>query len=182
MILPFHTNESALIVIDVQGRLAYLMHRHEHLFKHLKIMIKAAKVLDIPIFYLEQYPQGLGHTNDEIKAELADLVAYEKITFSSCGQTQFIEDLKNSGRQQMIISGIETHVCVYQTVLDLLAEKFQVAVNQDAVSSRTKANKKLGIHRMEQAGAVITSTEMVLFEMMQTAKHPRFKEISNLLK
>ncbi len=178
----FLADQAALVVIDVQGRLAQMMHRKKPLFKHIQIMIKAAKLLELPIFWLEQYPRGLGETVDEIKALLKQQQPYEKLSFSSCGQNQFVTDIKSSGRKQLIITGIESHVCVYQTVMDLLLQKFEVSVNQEAVSSRTKANKKLGLMRMQQAGAIITSTEMVLFEMMRTASHPSFKQISKLLK
>ncbi len=169
-------------MIDVQGRLAQLMHKHQRLFKQLNIMIDAAKLLQLPIFWLEQYPQGLGATVPEVKAHLDGYSCYEKITFSSCGEPSFMAALQASGRSQMIVTGIESHVCVYQTVLDLLAASFEVAVNQDAVSSRTHANKKLGLQRMQQAGALITSTEMVLFELLRTAAHPQFKQVSKLLK
>lgn len=178
----FKADKAALLVIDVQGRLAHMMHRKKDLFKQITIMIEAAKLLKVPIFWLEQYPQGLGETVAEIKALLQAQNYYEKISFSSCGQAQFVTDIKASGRNQMIITGIETHVCVYQTVVDLLAADFQVAVNQDAVSSRTKANKNLGLMRMQQSGAILTSTEMILFELMRSAKHPCFKDISKLLK
>ncbi len=178
----FNVEKAALVVIDVQGRLAHLMHRKNNLFKQLKVMIKAADVLGLPVFWMEQYPQGLGETVDEVKQLLIHHKRYEKVTFSSCEQTQFISDVKASGRQQLIVTGIETHVCVYQTVIDLLQHQFAVAVNQDAVSSRTQSNKKLGLARMQQAGAAITSTEMVLFEMMRSSSHPNFKQISKLLK
>lgn len=178
----FKADKAALLVIDVQGRLAHMMHRKKDLFKQITIMIEAAKLLKVPTFWLEQYPQGLGETVAEIKALLQAQNYYEKISFSSCGQAQFVADIKASGCNQMIITGIETHVCVYQTVLDLLAADFQVAVNQDAVSSRTKANKNLGLMRMQQSGAILTSTEMILFELMRSAKHPSFKDISKLLK
>ncbi|TDR20406.1 hydrolase [Marinicella litoralis] len=178
----FEMDKTALMVIDVQGRLAQMMHRKKFLIEQIQIMIHAAKLLDLPIFWLEQYPQGLGETVDEIKQLMQDIKPYEKISFSSCGQQQLLTDLRSSGRSQLIVTGIESHVCVYQTVLDLLDGQFQVAVNQDAVSSRTKANKNLGMARMQQAGATITSTEMVLFELMRTAEHPSFKQISKLLK
>ncbi len=178
----FDLQQAALVVIDVQGRLAHMMHRKNFLFKQLKVMIKAAEILNIPVFWLEQYPKGLGETVEEIKSLLNQQKPYEKLTFSSCGQQQFMADIKASSRQQLIVTGIETHVCVYQTVIELLQQQFQVAVNQEAVSSRTQANKKLGLARMQQAGALITSTEMVLFELMRTAKHPSFKQISKLLK
>jgi isochorismate hydrolase len=174
----FTPEKSCLLVIDVQGRLADMMHKKKHLFKHIITMINAAKILDIPIHWFEQYPKGLGPTRPEIKELLMDATYHEKLTLSACGAGDFINQLKASGRNQCI----ETHVCVYQTVMDLLANDFSVKVNQQAVSSRIKSNKKLGLHNMEKAGADITSTEMILFELMKTAKNPKFREISKLLK
>jgi nicotinamidase-related amidase len=180
--MMFAAEQAALVVIDVQGRLAGLMHRKKHLVRHIRTMIRAARLLEIPIFWLEQYPKGLGATIDEIQALLSDNQPLEKLSFSGCGDIDLVNKISAAGRQQVIVSGIETHVCVYQTVLDLLAGELQVAVNQDAVSSRKKSNKQLGLQRMHQAGALLTSTEMVLFEMMRTARHPQFKAISALLK
>ncbi len=178
----FTTEKSCLLVIDVQGRLANMMHQKQRLFKHVTTMIKAAQVLGIPVHWFEQYPQGLGPTKPEIKALLEAATYHEKITFSACGADSFIAQLAADNRNQCIITGIEAHVCVYQTVLDLLANDVAVKVNQQAVSSRAKSNKKLALHNMQLAGAELTSTEMILFELMQTAKHPNFKQISGLLK
>ena len=178
----YEAAQAAMVVIDVQGRLAGLMHRKKHLYKHLQIMLRAAAILDIPVFWLEQYPKGLGPTIDELQALLKGQKPLHKLSFSGCGDLDLVNSIRSTGRQQLIVTGIETHVCVYQTVMDLLAEQFQVAVNQDAVSSRTKSNKRLGLQRMQQAGALLTSTEMVLFEMMRSARHPAFKQISALLK
>lgn len=182
MIPIFTTEKSCLLVIDVQGRLADMMHKKKHLFNHIITMIDAAKVLGLPIYWFEQYPKGLGPTKPAIKERLTDSTYHEKITFSACGAGDFMGQLKTSGRDQCIVTGIETHVCVYQTVMDLLASDFAVKVNQQAVSSRVKSNKMLGLHNMEKAGAHITSTEMILFELMKTAKHPNFRQISQLLK
>jgi nicotinamidase-related amidase len=178
----FTTEQSCLLVIDVQGRLAELMHKKQNLYQNLTTMIDAAKTLGLPIYWFEQYPKGLGETQPAIKALLSDDGYHEKLTFSACGAPEFLDQLKASGRKQCIVTGIETHVCVYQTVLDLLDQGFAVKVNQQAVSSRRSSNKKLGLHNMEQAGAGITSTEMILFELMQTAENPHFKQISKLLK
>ncbi len=182
MIPRFRIEKSCLLVIDVQGRLADLMHKKKHLFNHIITMIDAAKILGMPIHWFEQYPKGLGPTKPEIKQLLTDSSYHEKITFSACGADDFIGQLKNNETSQCIVTGIETHVCVYQTVIDLLTNDFQVKVNQQAVSSRVKSNKRLGLHNMEKAGAHITSTEMILFELMKTAKHPNFRQISQLLK
>jgi nicotinamidase-related amidase len=182
MSLRFTTEQSCLLVIDVQGKLADLMHEKKPLFQHIITMIEAAKLLKIPIHYFEQYPQGLGATKPAIK-ELLNAAAYhEKVIFSACGADGFMSQLRSTGRHQCIVTGIETHVCVYQTVLDLLANGFAVKVNQQAVSSRLKSNYKLGLDNMRAAGAGITSTEMMLFELMRTAEHPQFRQISRLLK
>jgi nicotinamidase-related amidase len=178
----FTAEKSCLLVIDVQGKLADMMHKKKHLFKHIITMINAAKILDIPIYWFEQYPKGLGPTRTVIKELLVDSKYYEKLTFSACGAGDFISQLKDCKTEQCIVTGIETHVCVYQTVMDLLANDFSVKVNQQAVSSRIKSNKKLGLHNMEKAGAYITSTEMILFELMKTARNPNFRQISKLLK
>ena len=178
----FKPENSALMIIDVQGRLASLIHGADDLIKEINIMIKAADILDMPVIWMEQYPQGLGYTVDAIKDNLVNHKAIEKITFSGCGCDDVMQALKDSGRNQVIVTGIESHVCVYQTVLGLINEGYQVAINQDAISSRTPTNKQLGLERMKDAGAIKTSTEMILFELMQTAKHPNFKKISNLLK
>lgn len=178
----FKPENAALMIIDVQGRLASLMHQADDLVKEINTMIKAAEILDLPIIWMEQYPQGLGYTVDAIKDNLTGHQAIEKITFGGCGCDEVMQSLKDSGRSQVIVTGIEAHVCVYQTVLGLLEEGYQVAINQDAISSRKPSNKALGLERMKDAGAVKTSTEMILFELMQTAEHPNFKQISNLLK
>lgn len=182
MITKFTTEQSCLLVIDVQGRLADMVHKKESLFKHIITMINTAKILGIPIHWFEQYPKGLGPTKPAIKKLLLDSTYHEKLTFSACGEGNFISQLKDSGRDQCIVTGIEAHVCVYQTVMDLLAKDLSVKVNQQAVSSRIKSNKELGLHNMEKAGANITSTEMILFELMKTAKNSNFREISKLLK
>lgn len=178
----FSIDQSCLLVIDVQGRLAEMMHEKEQLFKHIKIMIAAAKLLNQPIHWFEQYPKGLGPTQAEIKTLLADEIYHEKITFSACGESGFMRQMRASGRSQCIVTGIEAHVCVYQTVLDLMNNDFAVKVNQQAVSSRDPSNKSLALNNMQLKGAQLTSTEMILFELMQTAEHAEFKKISRLLK
>lgn len=178
----FKPEHSALMIIDVQGRLASLIHGADDLIKEINIMIKAAEILDMPIIWMEQYPKGLGATVAAIKDNLTGHQAIEKITFSGCGNDDVLKALKDSDRNQVVVTGVESHVCVYQTVLGMLNEGYKVAINQDAISSRTPSNKQLGLERMKDAGAIKTSTEMILFELMQTAEHPKFKQISNLLK
>ena len=171
-----------LVVIDVQGKLAQLMHDKEALFKNIQILIKAAKILDIPILWCQQCPDSLGPTVPEISQLLAGIKPVNKAAFSCCGQDQFNIRLNELNRNQVLLCGIETHVCIYQTAINLLRKGFSVEVITDAVSSRTPENKKTTLQRMSTEGVNISSTEMALFELLRTAEHPQFKNIAKLIK
>ncbi len=173
---------TVLVVIDVQGRLATLMQNHERLFENVNRMIKAAEVLDIPIVWTEQIPDKLGATVPEIKKNLESVELLTKSSFSCCGGPGFNERLKKLGRNQVLITGIETHVCVYQTCIDLLKGSYEVHLVKDAVSSRIDSNYHLGVERIKDAGATMTSVEMCLFEMLKVAEGDRFKEIIKIVK
>lgn len=175
-------DDTVLVVIDVQGKLATLMHERETLFKNLSRLIEGAKVLGVPILLTEQYPKGLGETSPELKALMPNVHPIEKISFSCMGEEKFIKALEATGREQVLVAGIETHVCVYQTVSDMLAEGFEVHCVADAISSRTKENREIGLARMKEDGAILTSTEMCLFELLKVAGSPTFKTISTLVK
>ncbi len=176
-------DNTALILIDVQGRLASLMHEREHLVRNLRILIEAAGILELPIHWLEQYPKGLGPTIPEVAELLADNnQPFEKTSFSACGQPDFAEALKTGGRRQLLLAGIEAHVCVCQSARDLLGLGYEVEFVVDAISSRTAANKQIGIDKMIRAGAAPTSVETALFELMRTADMPCFKEVSRLVR
>lgn len=175
-------DECALIVIDVQGRLATLMHHREELFANVVRMIRGAGVLGLPIIWTEQLPDKLGETSPEIRKELAGLTPLIKKSFSCCGDDGFLEELSRVGRKQLLLTGIETHVCVYQTALDLLASGHEVYLVSDAVSSRIESNYHLGIERMKAAGAVLTSVEMSLFELLRVAEGDQFKRIIEIVK
>ena len=178
----FSINDSLLLVIDVQGQLAYLMHEKEKLFKHMQALIQAAGHLNIPIIYTEQVPEKIGTTVPEITQYLSHLKPIKKKTFSCCGEDQFLKALKSFRRKQIIVCGIETHVCVYQTVSDLVNKKYQVQVVADAVSSRTYENKTLALERIKSLGVPITATEMIICELLKTSNHEKFKEILKLIK
>ncbi len=178
----FTPENTVLLVIDVQGRLAYLMHEKEKIFKHIQALIQMARHLSIPIIYTEQVPEKIGVTIPEIKNSLQDHQPIIKKTFSCCGEPQFLKHLSSFKRKQIIVCGIETHVCVYQTVSDLLDKKYSIQVVLDAISSRTKENNDLAIDRMKMLGAVMTSTEMIATELLRTSAHPKFKEILNLIR
>ena len=171
-----------LVVVDVQGKLARLMHDKESLFKNIEILIKAAKILNIPILWCQQCPQSLGPTIPQIARLLTDIEPINKASFSCCGCNQFNAKLKELSRQQVLLCGIETHVCIYQTAADLLSKGFSVEVIADAVSSRTLENKQIAITKMSVEGVDVTTTEMALFELLKTADHPHFKEIAKLIK
>jgi nicotinamidase-related amidase len=176
------TSDTALAIIDVQGRLASIVHEKEELLRNLQILIGGAKALELPILWLEQYPKGLGPTVSEVADLLPGQKPLEKLCFSACGQEHFPEKLRESGRRQVLIAGIETHVCVYQTTRDLLDRGYHVEVVADAVSSRQPENKRIALARIRDEGAAVTSVEMALFELLRTAEAAQFKEIARLVK
>ena len=176
-------DNTALVVIDVQGKLAQLMDQKEALFGNLQKLIKGTQVLELPIIWNEQLPEKLGPTTPEI----AELLAHStqpirKSSFSCCGNPPFMMALQATNRKQVLLAGIETHVCVYQTCLDLLDLGYEVQVVADAVSSRTAENRQIGLSRMQAAGASLTSTETALFELLRVAEGAKFKEITKIVK
>lgn len=176
------TDNSVLVVVDVQGKLAQLMHDKDVVYANIERMIKGAQLLEIPILWTEQYPEGLGATIPQLAQLMLGNAPLVKDTFSCCGDEKFANALKSSGRKQVMLTGIETHVCVYQTARDLLADGFVVELIVDAVSSRTAANRQLGIERMKDLGAGVMSTEMTLFELLRVAKGDKFKEVLRIVK
>ena len=175
-------NDTLLILIDIQGKLASLMHDKDKLYKNLEIITKSMNILKVPIIWMEQVPDKLGPTINEISNNLPDITPIAKYTFSCFDNDDFKEKLKSMKRKQIILAGIETHICVFQTAFDLIKDGYDVQVIADCVSSRTKSNKKVGIQRMNQVGAVTTSCEMVLFELMKSTKAEGFREITGLIK
>jgi nicotinamidase-related amidase len=201
--------DCCLIVVDVQGKLAQLMVDKEALFKNIRILIQAARILEIPILWCQQVPEALGPTVPEIAELLTGLEPINKASFSCCGQERFSAELNALGREQVLLCGIETHVCIYQTAMDLVtwasrpwnwdhgqacperSERdvratgkggLDVTILVDAVSSRTEQNKQIALTRFAAEGVHISSTEMALFELLKTAKHPHFREIAKLVK
>jgi nicotinamidase-related amidase len=145
-------------------------------------MIQGAQILEVPILLTEQYPQGLGPTIPEIAELLDGMEPITKTAFSCCGEKKFNEAFASLGRRQALLMGIETHICVWQTVHDLLASKYEVHVAADAVSSRSPVNKEIGLNKIQHAGAKITCVETALFELMRVAEGPKFKAVSKILK
>jgi len=176
------TDRSLLIVTDIQGTLASLMHEREQLYKKAGIMIEGCRILDIPILWVEQYPEGLGPTVPEIASHLEGLTPLSKKSFSSLRDSAVEKRFTEFGRDQALIIGIETHVCVHQTAMDLLDRGVETCVVADAVSSRTAFDKRIGLDKIARAGGVVTSVETALFELLEIAEGPAFKEILKLVK
>jgi nicotinamidase-related amidase len=174
--------DTVLIVIDIQGNLAQAMHDKKNLFANNVKLIQGFKAFNLPIIFTEQIPQKLGKTLPVISKELNGLVPIAKETFSCWDDQNFNEQLEGLNRRHVVLTGIECHVCVYQTALDLISNGYTVHLVTDAVSSRTPENRQVGIDAIKSAGAHITSTEMVLFELLRTAADPKFKDIFKIVK
>jgi nicotinamidase-related amidase len=169
---------TALIVVDVQEGFRKAIPDFERVAQATATLIEGAGILGVPVVLTEQYPKGLGETAPEVAEHLPEGVEpLEKVVFSAADAEGF--DL--GGRDQTLVCGIETHVCVNQTVLDLLDAGTEVQVAEDAVGSRTEANKRVGLHKMERAGATLTSVETALFELLGRAGTDEFKQVQKLI-
>lgn len=173
---------SILVVIDIQDSLARVMHEKDDLFENLQKIIKGAGILGIPMIVTEQVPEKLGATIPEISSLLDNIRPIPKSSFSCCGEDLFMRKLESIKRTQILVAGIESHVCVYQTTVDLIRMGYEAHIVTDCVSSRTAENRVIGIEGMKDEGAKVTSTEMVLFELLKIAGGDRFREISRLVK
>jgi len=173
---------TALLVIDIQERVHAVMRYREAVEANALKLIRGCQLLHVPIFLTEQYPRGLGHTIAPIRYALQTALPLQKMTFSCCGSEELMTALKEKEIRQIVSVGIETHVCVLQTALDLLANHFQVHVSRDAVSSRNELDHQTALQRLMQAGAIITTAESALFELMGRADTDEFKEVSRLIK
>lgn len=172
------------MIIDVQEKLSPHIYRYNDILKKTLILIQGLQVLDIPILLNEQYPEGLGRTVPEIMAVLDTTKSktIEKVTFSACDNDETWNYLAQQNRISVLVFGVEAHVCVMQTVLDLLDNGMQPVVIADAIGSRSAYDRRQAIRRMRRAGAVITTTEAILFELCRSSKDPVFKAISQLVK
>jgi nicotinamidase-related amidase len=175
-------NDSVLIIIDVQERLANAMLVKDSVISNCLHLIELAKMAAMPVIVTEQYPKGLGRTIEEIKKAVPDYHPIEKVSFSCCGEQEFINKLSALNRKTIIMTGMETHVCVLQTCIELLNEGFNVHLVKDAVCSRTQENWHTGVEFMRDAGAVISCTETVLFQLLRVAGTEEFKAISKRIK
>ena len=175
-------NNTTLLIIDVQGKLAHSMHAKNALFDNIKRMIRGVQILNVPILWTEQYPDGLGPTIPEIAGLLSNLKPVSKFSFSCCDNDLFMQRLEGLHPENVLLAGIEAHICVYQTARDLVRSGYHVEIISDAVSSRTSENKQIGLEKCKQAGTTVTGTETALFELLKSAKDDRFKDILKIVK
>ncbi|MDP7026294.1 MAG: hydrolase [Candidatus Marinimicrobia bacterium] len=173
---------SLLIVIDVQEKLFATMYEQKKVKDNIVRMVEGAKILNVPIIWTEQYPKGLGPTIPELRATLGDHTCHEKITFSCAGDDQILKAVEKASPKDILLCGIEAHVCVYQTAADFIERGKRVHLVSDAVMSRHKSNHEIALRKMEQIGVNITSVEMVLFEFQRVARGETFKPIAALIK
>ena len=172
--------ETALLVVDVQEKLIGAIADHRRVVFNIRRLIEGAEILGLPVVATEQYPKGLGPTVPELAELLGDVP--EKLTFSCGGCPEIFENLENQGIGNLLVCGTEAHVCVQQTVLDLLAGRWRVFVAVDAVGSRFEIDLNTALRRMDSAGATLTTTEAALFEWCDTAGTDRFRQISRLVR
>jgi nicotinamidase-related amidase len=177
------TENTALAVIDVQGKLAGLVHEHEKVLLHIQHFIRACESFALPVLWSEQAPDKIGETVEPIKELLYPMIKpIHKRSFSCWDSPEYVERLKGINRRQILVTGIETHVCVYQTVRDLHRHGYQVHLVADAVSSRHALDRDLAIARMRDEGITITTTEMAMCELLKTADNSQFKRIMTFIK
>ena len=175
-------DESLFLIIDVQQKLLNAIFNKPVVERYTSILSHASQILGIPVIATEQYPKGLGNTVETVRDFLSkDAKVFEKISFSALENIEIKKSIISTRKKQIIIFGIETHICVNQTVLALIEEGFEVFVVSDACGSRDEAEHNAGLNRMKSHGANIITTEMVLFELLKSAKHPNFKEIQSLI-
>jgi nicotinamidase-related amidase len=174
--------KTAIVLIDVQGKLAQIMHNSEELYKNIVILIKGAQLLDIPIIWTEQLPEKLGATADQISSLLTKQKPIIKNEFSCVKNEEFLSLINIEKYNHFLLCGIETHVCVYQTAKDLLNIGHEVELIADAVSSRTELNKNIGIEKITLLRGKVTSVEMLLFEKQEIAVGNKFRELIQIVK
>lgn len=178
-----NSSETALVVVDIQEAFRDVIPDFATIAQRAAKAVRGFQILGVPVIVTEQYPKGLGKTAAEIKQVLPkDFEALEKTVFSSCGAEHFVAKLEELGVKQVVLCGLETHVCVNQTAHDLLERGFQVHVLCDCVTSRFEYNRLAGLAKMRRSGVIESSIEMAFFELMRDARHPQFKQIQSLIK
>lgn len=180
--MKLKNDRSVLVIIDVQTKLLSVMYNYPLLLENLKKLIRGAQILEVPIIFTEQYPDGLGPTHPEIFSLLSEIQPIKKMAFSCCSEENFMNELHKINRDQVIVCGIESHICVYQTCRDLIDKKYEVHLVTDCISSRKPENTNLAVTKLQSYGVYSTSVEMALFEMLKDASNNAFKKIAKIIK
>jgi nicotinamidase-related amidase len=180
--LRIFANETVALVIDIQEKLFPHIDNHKQLQANCEILLSGLNVMDIPLLVTEQYPKGLGPTIKSVSKLINDFDPIEKLSFSCCGEQKFLDTLHEHGKRNILVCGIETHVCVLQTVMDLIERGYHPVVIEDCVSSRKPSDRETALKRMAREGVIITTYESILFELCQVAGTKEFKQISRLVK
>ncbi|MBA2341345.1 MAG: hydrolase [Pyrinomonadaceae bacterium] len=178
-----HQGRAALLIIDMQEAFRTSISDFAETSARIALVAHAVTLLDVPVLVTEQYPKGLGHTAGEISAVLpATVQPIEKTSFSSVGASEFVTKLEQTARRQILVCGIEAHICVNQTTHDLLALGFQVHLLTDCITARQESNKSIAFAKMQASGALLSTTEMALFELMRDSGHKQFRTIQKLIR
>ncbi|MFH1402750.1 MAG: hydrolase [Candidatus Altiarchaeota archaeon] len=174
--------DSILVVVDVQEKFEAVIHEWDYMLENIIKIIRGFSAMELPIIVTEQYPRGLGKTVREVSEALGEFSPVEKTCFSCMGEPEFREKLKSFGRKNIILCGIESHVCLLNTTLDAIAEGYNVHFIVDAISSRKAVDHGITVERVNQAGAFLASAEMVLFQLLKDAKSDEFKKVSRIVR
>ncbi len=176
------TDNTLLIIIDIQGKLWNVMQEKEALLENAQKLVKGMHILKVPIILTEQNPKGLGPTLPELTQLMPEVQPIPKFSFSCCQDKGFQQALRESGRKQILICGIESHICVYQTAMELISSGYEVQMVADVVSSRVASNRDITLNRVQSEGIKLTSSEMAIYELLRTAESPQFKEMLKVIK
>lgn len=182
MITFLEKGNTAFVLVDVQGKLSEMVHDSEAVLENLERLVQGLRILDVPIIWLEQYPEGLGGTNERIAKHLTALEPIGKMTFNACNNEEFMQAVEATGCQQLLVAGIEAHICAYQTAMGLKMAGYDVQIVADASSSRTEANREIGLEKLKSNGISSTSVEMALYELMVSAEGEQFKKLLKIVK
>ncbi len=178
-----HADHTVVVVIDMQEPFLRSIHEPERLQTNVRALLRGANVLRLPIIATTQYAERMGDVIEPIKSLLpVQLPPFDKLTFSAMGSPAFVSELRRAGRKQVLLCGLEAHICVSQTAHDMLAAEYQVHIVSDAISSRTEANARMGLEKMRAGRALVTSVETALYELLHQAGTPEFREILEIVK
>jgi nicotinamidase-related amidase len=177
-----YVDNTALLIIDMQGKLWNVMNEKEALLENCLKLVKSFRILGVPLILTEQNPKGLGPTLSELTQILPETRPIQKFNFSCCQNQEFMRAIESLKRKQILVCGIEAHICVYQTTLELISKGYEVQVVADVISSRVLRNRDIALSRSQSEGAKITVSEMAIYELLQTAESPKFKELLQVIK